>query len=187
MSLRTITFFLVMGAVAATAGGHGSSRTAASAAATAAAAAPMPCLSPSNPSMTAVAGFDFSGVASAVFCVSSLVAGAAYEVRVSAPSWNPAHVRIALAADEASALDGAAHTSIGEKITLAAGAGHGVLAVRFERSGPAYEAAPSVPFDVRVDSLVDVGFGRVPRAAVDGLGAPLALAMLIIFSFVFFL
>ncbi len=155
----------------------------------AAPAASPPCLSPSNPSATAVARFDPSGVATALFCVSALAAGAAYEVRVSVPSWSPAHVRIALAGDDARALADAAHAAVGEKITLAsvaAGAGHRALAVRFERSGPAYPPAPSIAFDVRVDELVDVGFGRVPRAAIVGLRLPIAVAICVVVCALFF-
>lgn len=152
-------------------------------------AASPPCLSPSNPSATAVARFDPSGVATALLCVSALKVGAAYEVRVSVPSWSPAHVRIALADDDAHALADAALAAVGEKITLASvaiGAGHRALAVRFERSGPAHPPAPSIAFDVRVDALVDVGFGRVPHAAIVGLRLPIAVAICVVVCALFF-
>ena len=146
--------------------------------------APAECLSPTHP-RTAFAAFDAAGVARAAFCVDRLSADARYEIRLSAPAWSPARVRLAAMGDGApqgvgegagGARDGdeaAAAAPEGEKIFITADAR--VLLVRFERSGPAAVPADGVPFDVRVDELI--WGGRVPRAAVVGLTWPVALAI----------
>ena len=148
-----------------------------------------PCLVPDAKRTTTTlsyAPFESDGSGIALFCITNLTKGSAYEVHVSKPAWVPAIIRQAVGVDATGATAAARIAPESEKLTLKA---HGsvddivTLAILFERRGPAAVPQEGVSFHVRVDPLL--WEAEIPQSAVEGLMSPilLSIGMLILILF----